>query len=200
MELFLIIHDSQYCQFIAHTVYSITHIQCCFSLTQAMVWMPHRLHWRHNDHDGVSNHQPHGCLLNRLFGRRSKKSSASLAFVRGIHRDRWIPRTKGQLRGKCFHLMTSSWSEVILGLYSLKGPSSYLKISWSFEAARSVFRLYNHSEIWPAPRQQRYRDAFESSKRYDNHNIYVIISLRGTARFGGKTFVRSVNIGREGFG
>ena len=22
---------------------------------------------------------------------------------------RWIPRTKGQLRGKCFHLMTSSW-------------------------------------------------------------------------------------------
>ena len=33
------------------------------------------LQWRHNDHDGVSNHQPHGCLLNRLFSRRSKKSS-----------------------------------------------------------------------------------------------------------------------------
>ena len=41
---------------------------------------------------------------------RKHQSSASLAFVRGIHRDRWIPRTKGQLRGKCFHLMTSSWS------------------------------------------------------------------------------------------
>ena len=39
------------------------------------------------------------------------QSSASLAFVRGIHRDRWIPRTKGQLRGKCFHLMTSSWDK-----------------------------------------------------------------------------------------
>ena len=37
------------------------------------------------------------------------QSSASLAFVWGIHRDRWIPRTKVQLRGKCFHLMTSSW-------------------------------------------------------------------------------------------
>ena len=24
------------------------------------------LHWRHDDNDGVSNHQPHGCLLNRL--------------------------------------------------------------------------------------------------------------------------------------
>ena len=42
---------------------------------------------------------------------RKHQSSASLAFVWGIHRDRWIPRTKGQLRGKCFHLMTSSWEE-----------------------------------------------------------------------------------------
>ena len=33
------------------------------------------LHWRHNDHDDVSNHQPHGCLLNRLFRRRSKKTT-----------------------------------------------------------------------------------------------------------------------------
>ena len=33
------------------------------------------LHWRHNDHEGVSNHQPHGCLLNRIFRRRSKKTS-----------------------------------------------------------------------------------------------------------------------------
>ena len=33
------------------------------------------LQWRHNDNDGVSNHQPHGCLLNRLFRRISKKTS-----------------------------------------------------------------------------------------------------------------------------
>ena len=33
------------------------------------------LHWCHNDHGGVSNHQPHGCLLNCLFRRRSKKTS-----------------------------------------------------------------------------------------------------------------------------
>ena len=33
---------------------------------------------------------------------RKHQSSASLPFVWGIHRDRWIPRTKGQLRGKCF--------------------------------------------------------------------------------------------------
>ena len=47
---------------------------------------------------------------------RKHQSSASLAFVWGIHRDRWIPRTKGQLRGKCFHLMTSSWQECSLAL------------------------------------------------------------------------------------
>ena len=33
------------------------------------------LQWRHNGRDGVSNHQPHDCLLNRLFRRRSKKVS-----------------------------------------------------------------------------------------------------------------------------
>ena len=33
------------------------------------------LHWRHNGRDGVSNHQPHDCLLNRSFRRRSKKTS-----------------------------------------------------------------------------------------------------------------------------
>ena len=33
------------------------------------------LEWRHNGRDGVSNHQPHDCLLNSLFRRRSKKTS-----------------------------------------------------------------------------------------------------------------------------
>ena len=33
------------------------------------------LQWRHNGHDSVSNHQPHHCLFNRLFRRRSKKTS-----------------------------------------------------------------------------------------------------------------------------
>ena len=33
------------------------------------------LRWRHNELDGVSDHQSHDCLLNRLFGRRSKKTS-----------------------------------------------------------------------------------------------------------------------------
>ena len=47
------------------------------------------LQWRHNDHDGVSIHQPRGCSLNRLFSRRSKKTSK-------LNGDRWIPRAKDQ--------------------------------------------------------------------------------------------------------
>ena len=43
-----------------------------FSLWCLGLWT---LGWRHNGHDGVSNHQPHHCLLNRLFGCRSKKTS-----------------------------------------------------------------------------------------------------------------------------
>ena len=33
------------------------------------------LQWRHNERDGVSNHQPYDCLLKRSFGHRSKKTS-----------------------------------------------------------------------------------------------------------------------------
>ena len=63
---------------------------------------------------------------------RKHQSSASLPFVWGIHRDRWIPRTKGQLRGKCFHLMTSSWSAIsargaALGPASLRLRTSQFK-------------------------------------------------------------------------
>ena len=35
----------------------------------------HSLQWCHNEHDGISNHQPHDCLLNCLFRCRSKKTS-----------------------------------------------------------------------------------------------------------------------------
>ena len=41
------------------------------STRQSVYWqIP--LFWRHNGCGGVSNHQPHDCLLNRLFRRRSK--------------------------------------------------------------------------------------------------------------------------------
>ena len=39
-------------------------------------WRPcPTLQWRHNEHDGVSNHRRLYCLLNRLFRRTTKKTS-----------------------------------------------------------------------------------------------------------------------------
>ena len=60
---------------------------CCSEETGSTATQPSLL-WRHNGDECVSNHQPHSCLLNRLFRRRSRKhqSSSSLAFVWGIHR------------------------------------------------------------------------------------------------------------------
>ena len=51
-------------------------------------WLHRTLLWLNNGRDGVSNHQPHNYLPNRLLRCRSKKhqSSTSLAFVQGIHR------------------------------------------------------------------------------------------------------------------
>ena len=37
-------------------------------------WLSHTLRWRHSGSESVSNHQPHDCLLNGLFRRRSKKT------------------------------------------------------------------------------------------------------------------------------
>ena len=58
---------------------------CIIQNTEAVFKLvPHdqwtALQWRHNGRDSVSNHQPYDCLLNRLFRRRSKKTSK----IRGI--------------------------------------------------------------------------------------------------------------------
>ena len=70
------------------------------------------------------------------------QSSASLAFVWGIHRDRWIPRTKGQLRGKCFHLMTSSWERHVHTLYPKKYTHGFVVLC--FVVVMQSFIINSH--------------------------------------------------------
>ena len=82
---------------------------------------------------------------------RKHQCSASLAFVRGIHRDRWIPRTNGQKRGKCFHLMTSSrYFGTLKG--TVLGPENifHFTIPKNTECARlvSIF-FHNRNGILP---------------------------------------------------
>ena len=47
--------------------------------------------------------------------------------------DRWIPRTKGTLRGKCFHLMTSSY------WWSMRNEEAVRLIDWLQDT--SQFRM-----------------------------------------------------------
>ena len=56
----------------------VTHLYW-FTIMITQWWSPvfksFALRWRHNGRDSVSHHQPHDCLLNHLFRRRSKKTS-----------------------------------------------------------------------------------------------------------------------------
>ena len=65
---------------------------------------PETLRWRHNESDGVSNHQHHDCLLNRLSRCRSKKTPKLRVtdFVRGIHRWPVNSPHKGPVTRKMF--------------------------------------------------------------------------------------------------
>ena len=58
-------------------------IKCLWMVTRGLIQMS--IQWRQNGLDSVLNHQPHDCLLKRLFRHRSKKhqSSASLALCVG---------------------------------------------------------------------------------------------------------------------
>ena len=47
----------------------------CEFTAYPMIHLTGTLQWRNNGREGVSNHQPHYCLLNRLYRRKSKKTS-----------------------------------------------------------------------------------------------------------------------------
>ena len=59
---------------VSHGVFR-TRLHCSPYSSWDLIHQTCPLQWRHNDHDGISNHQPHGCLLNHLFRPRSKKTS-----------------------------------------------------------------------------------------------------------------------------
>ena len=89
------------------------------------------LQWRHNGRNSVSNHQPHDCLLNRLFRRRSKKTSKLR--VTGLCAGTSpgtgeFPAQMASYTEKSFHLMTSSWNIQRKNFFQLPPPQ---KSPWS---------------------------------------------------------------------
>ena len=62
----------------AHDEKSLTylyHLRFCACDKTVGAFSKQPIRWRHNGRDGVSNHQPHDCLLNCQFRHRSKKTS-----------------------------------------------------------------------------------------------------------------------------
>ena len=82
------------------------------------------------------------------------------------------------------------------GLYSLSGKTSYRKISWSLEAARFGFKLFQslwNLESTSAALLPRCLSNFRAIRPLQ----HPISRLRGFTRFGGKTSYRLVNRGPE---
>ena len=59
---------------------------------------PIPLQWRHNERDGVLNHQPHDCVLNRYSGqiKENIKAPRHWPLCGEFTGHRWISRTKRQ--------------------------------------------------------------------------------------------------------
>ena len=68
---FVVLILIKYFNYIYHVPVYIVANQRCYPIDKLTT----TLQCRYNGHDGVSNHQPHDCLLNRLFRCRSKKTS-----------------------------------------------------------------------------------------------------------------------------
>ena len=96
-------NDPMGCWLLPFFQFCLTQCACCVICPiYVKSWSP--LQWRHNERDGVSNHQPYDCLLMRLFRQRSKKTSKLrvTGFVRGIHRWPVNSPHKGPVTRKMF--------------------------------------------------------------------------------------------------
>ena len=119
--------------------------------------------WRHNGHDGVSNHPPRDCLLNRSFRRRIKKTSKLRAtgLCAGNSPVTGEFPHKRPVTWKCLHLMTSPWDTGKTASHQTKAnhkhekcayrqPSNIIRIkSQDLNVSRFVSHLSLANPLWP---------------------------------------------------
>ena len=117
---------------------SLAHSDTAPSATIILTQLRLPLQWRHNEPDGVSNHRRLGCLVNRLFKRRSKETSKFrvTGFCAGNHR--WLvdSPTKGPVTRKIF-----AFDDVIMTTMS---QESYLKTGISYYSPKSNVWTWSH--------------------------------------------------------
>ena len=108
------------------------------------------LQWRHDGHDSASNHQPHDCLLNRLFRRRSKKTSKLRVTGLCAGNSPATGEFSAQMASNAENV--SIWwrhyriKALQMGLYSQSGRTSYRRISRIIKAARFGFTVFQ--SLW----------------------------------------------------
>ena len=106
------------------------------------------LRWCYNGGDSVSNHQPHDCLLTVYSGADQSKhqSSASLAFVWGIHRGPVNPPHKWPVTRKMFPFddVIMHWGGVGMGsggnIPTAHPQNNSLLTNWGRDKMASIFQ------------------------------------------------------------
>ena len=97
------------------------------------------LQWRNNGRDSASNHQPHDCLLNRLFRCGSKKTTSNGSWCIGI---------KGEMSGTV--CVTFTWDIYI-----------YIWVVYSFCLFCRLFIIvtwwYMWCIVWQVASKRKYR-------------------------------------------
>ena len=114
---------------------------------------------------------------------RKHQSSASLAFMWGIHRDRWIPRTKGQLRGKCFHLMTSSCLltlEVLRDFSRSRWPFGMM--SWCQQIKHEIFNSQRSLKKQKTKQQQKQKQTKQIQKKKNFKLVFSAVLSTSAGR------------------
>ena len=118
------------------------------------------LRWRNNERDGVPDHLPNECLLNRLFRRRSKKTSKLR--VTGLC-------ARNSLVTGEFHVQTASnagnvaiwWRHrVTQPLFTMRTNAVSQDLKYRCYKIRFKFWFFYRSEIWYTSRLQSCRLLF----------------------------------------
>ena len=126
-------------------------VDCLLQLIPMLQHYRAPLRWRHNEHDGVSNHQPLECLLECLFRRRSNETSE----IRVT--DRWIPR-----------ILSISFRVISLSL----GNHTFVTVLWKYwELQHSDFEDLS---IWQCKLRSTEVDSYITTvtKLLINNNSY----------------------------
>ena len=133
-------------------------------ILQLCMSMNYSLQWRHNGHDGVSNHQPHDCLLNRLFRRRSKKISKLRVTGRCAGNSPVTGEFNAQMASNAENV--SIWWRHHATYISSKGWTSYSRSNYlsEFQILYSTqislwtlnLGMYNWGKSWPSAKNSKF--------------------------------------------